>query len=213
MDFVTVPGGTFDLGWRFSPPEIAQTDPDAMAAIQGYISMCSPKRQVVLPSFEIARQALPLAELVGDPYELADIVDLPALCDLVDRQLASRDLRLPTEDQLEVAAGGSLFPWGEHIPDGIPYAGGTSFAAHREPNALGLELRGNPYQTELSRTALKFGDGGTSICGSEPWPVAWLALSTCFRLVDRDICECFPETLEDTFVRPVRFRAHHSTLE
>lgn len=200
MDFVTIPGGEFDLGWRFGLPEPLSSN---ATAAEAYVARCSPKRRVTLASFDIAREAVRLSELVGDPYEL-DVLDLSELCELVDARLAERGLRLASEDELEVAAGGTLFPWGEQIPDGIPHGRETSFVAHQQPNAFGLRLLGDPYKTELARTALKFGDGGTSICGDDSGPLAWLTLSTCFRWMDRDIAECFPETLEETFVRPVR---------
>ena len=34
--------------------------------------------------------------------------------------------------------------------------------------------------------------------------LAWLTLSPSFRLLDDDVADCFVETLETCFVRPVR---------
>jgi hypothetical protein len=133
-----------------------------------------------------------------------EVATLQTLCDLVEERLARDKLRLPTENELEAAAGGTLFPWGDQIPDGIPHERDTAFLEHKKPNAFGLHLLADPYKVELCRTALKFGDGGVAICGAEPWPIAWLALSPSFRLTDPDISHCFPETLEECYVRPVR---------
>jgi hypothetical protein len=204
MDFVAIPGGTFDLGWRFALPKQIRDNTDTASAVESYIAMCSEARKVTLPPFQIARHPLPISELIGDPYRLVGVATLKTLCDLVDERLASDALRLPTEDELEFAAGGTLFPWGDLIPDGIPYGNETSFLEHKKPNAFGLLLLGDPYKVELCRNALKFGDGGVAICGGDSWPLAWLALSPSFRLTDREISECFPETLEQCYVRPVR---------
>jgi hypothetical protein len=203
LTYALIKGGTFTLGWRFQLPADLADDPDALAAAQSYVSRCSPQRVVTIPSFHIATEPAPLEDLVGDPYDLT-VSDLASLCHLLDSELEPMGLRLPTEDELEIAAGGTLFPWGDRIPDGIPYQDETAFDAHRRPNAFGLSFLANPYRTEVSRTALKFGDGGSAICGGEPWPLAWIAMSNCYRLSDSEISDCFLETLEEAFVRPVR---------
>ena len=50
----------------------------------------------------------------------------------------------------------------------------TGMVSTTEPTQaelLALEAQLRPYKVELSRTALKFGDGGVAICGGEPWPL------------------------------------------
>lgn len=205
MKFITIPAGMFKLGWRFEQSALFTENTDNKSAINKFVALCSKKRSVDLPAFSIASEPIPISDLIGDPYDLEDDVDsLEALCNHVDEILLSKGLRLPTEDELEASAGGELFSWGNHIPDGKPYGKETSFVEHKKPNTFGLTLLGNPYKTELSRTALKFGDGGTSICGGDAWPLAWLTLSSCFRMSDQNIAECFSETLEECFIRPVR---------
>ncbi len=206
LDFVTIPRDTYQLGWHFT-----ESLPDTVVkALSSFVSMdqlmarFSPDRRVALAAFEIATTSVPFQDLIGDPYELADVTTIEALCAAVDARLAADNLRLPTEDELEAAAGGALFAWGMTVPDGIPYGSETSFARHKQPNAFGLRLNGDPYQVEICRHALKFGDGGGSICGGDPWPMAWLPLSPSFRLRNDDIAECFPETLETAHIRPVR---------
>lgn len=194
-----IPANTHELGWKPIPPR------DWGAAGEFVLSMArrtSPTRRVELPNFEIARRPFPLEDLLGSPYDL-DVSSLGELCDLVDSELLPFGWRLPTEDELEAAAGDQLFPWGNEIPDGLPYDRETFFGAHKQPNKYGLSFLANPYRMELSRTALKFGDGGCSICGYDPWPIAWLALSIPFRMVDSDIDGVFSETLEECYVRPV----------
>lgn len=205
MKFVTIPAGTFKLGWRFEKSALFNESADNKSAIDTFVTMCSNQRNVDLPAFSIASEPIPISDLIGDPYDLEDDVDsLEALCNYVDDVLFADGLRLPTEDELEAAAGGELFSWGNHIPDGKPYGKETSFTGHKKPNAFGLTLLANPYKTELTRTALKFGDGGSSICGGDAWPLSWLPLSSCFRMNDQNIAECFSETLEECFVRPVK---------
>jgi len=204
MTFALIPAGTYELGWRFTLPDRVWEKADVASVVERHIAMCSVARRVELAPFEIATQPIPLTELVGDAYQLDGVTTLESLCALVDEHLASDDLRLPSEDELEAAAGDTLFPWGMLVPDGIPYGAETSFEGHRRPNAFGLQFHGDPYKVELSRTALKFGDGGVAICGGEPWPLAWLALTPSFRLTDGEIAHCFPGTLEECYVRPIR---------
>lgn len=206
MKFITVPSATYELGWRFTS-DLSSAAAATLATLvppSEMVTRFSPHRKVALATFEIASTSVTFRSVLGDPYEIDGLSTIEALCDLVDTKLASDNLRLPTEDELEAAAGGTLFAWGMELPDGIPYGTGTSFVRHKEPNALGLAFAGDPYQVEICRHALKFGDGGSSICGSEPWPMAWLSLSPSFRLGNRDVAECFPETLEAAFIRPVR---------
>ena len=205
MKFIPIPGDRYELGWRFSLPDRVRESRAVASLVDGYIAKCSRHRHVELAGFEIARDPIPIADLIGDPYDLPeDIATLQALCDVVDERLMASGLRLPSEDELEAAAGGSLFPWGMELPDGIPYGDETAFDGHRAVAPFGLQLLGDPYKVEVSRYALKFGDGGGAICGDEPWPIAWLAMSPSFRLVDEDISDCFPETLEECYVRPIR---------
>ena len=206
MKFITIPSGTYELGWRFtsSLPSAAVAGLSSLLSLEELTAWLSPHRKAALAAFEIASTPVAFQEVLGDPYELDGLSTIEALCDLVDTRLASDNLRLPTEDELEAAAGGALFTWGMELPDGIPYGTETSFVRHKEPNALGLVFTGDPYQQEICRHALKFGDGGRSICGGDPWPMAWLSLSPSFRFGNRDVAECLPETLETAYIRPVR---------
>jgi hypothetical protein len=207
MDSIAVPAGTYDLGWRYTdrlPQRVADSLRE-IGMLAAEMPWFSPMRRVTLPAFEVAREAIPIGDLIGDAYDLDPAVNtLQALCDLVDARLARDGRRLPTEDELEAACGGELFAWGMTVPDGLPMPGETSFDGHTKPNARGLKLNGNPYRVELVRHALKLGDGGRSICGGEAWPLAWFALAPCFRLRDEDMADCFVETLEEAYVRPVR---------
>lgn len=207
MDFVPIPAGTHELGWRFT----ADLPSNVTESLSGFLSQddlvgkMSIHRRVALPGFDIAVEAVSLADIVGDPYELDEEVStIAGLCDLIDARLHDMGWRLPTEDEFEAACGGSLFPWGMKVPDGIPYEAETTFEAHRGPNAFGLVLNADPYQVEVVRHALKMGDGGCSICGGDPWPMAWLSLSPRFRLLDDDVADCFTEILEEAWLRPVR---------
>src|SRR5215831_19448543 len=98
MDFVAIPGGTFDLGWRFTLPNHVRDDPDTASAVDSYIAMCSEARKVKLPTFQVARHPLRISDLIGDPYRLVGVATLKVLCDIVEERLALDELRLPTED-------------------------------------------------------------------------------------------------------------------
>ena len=54
------------------------------------------------------------------------------------------------------------------------------------------------------RCALKLGDGGEAVCGSYPWPVAWLSLSPSYRLAGDEVDDLLTEFLEEAIVRPVK---------
>ncbi|MBK8256456.1 MAG: hypothetical protein IPK82_27785 [Polyangiaceae bacterium] len=200
--WIKVPAGLYQLGWRYTdllPAGAAQPE-----AVDSWVRRrFSPERDVHLPEFEIARDAVAVSALAGDSYDL-ECTTLSELCDLLDALLSKHGCRVPAEDELEAAAGGSLFWWGNKLPDGAPYRAETSFFAHRFPNSRGIQFLGDPYKVEVVRTTLKFGDGGTAICGGEPWPAAWLTLSNPHRWGDAEIVDCFPETVEAAYVRPVK---------
>jgi hypothetical protein len=205
MDYVTIAAGDYELGWRYTDAlsSSALAYLDSIAPGGEWRKRFSPPRRVRIAAFEIAATTLRFEELLGDPYDIeADSLD--GLCSLIDQKLSAQGLRLPSEDEFESACGGSLFSWGIQIPDGLPRAGETTFRSHSLPNAAGLLLNADPYNVEICRTALKLGDGGTSICGDEPEFMAWLALSPSFRLVDADIADYFAESLETALIRPIK---------
>jgi hypothetical protein len=206
MNFTTIPSNTYELGWRFanSLPEDTLKKIDEFITFDDLMQCFSPHRTVTLAAFEIATTTIGFQDLFGNPSDLEEGMTIEALCTLIDEKLALDDLRLPTEDELEAAAGGALFPWGMEIPDGIPYGSETSFVAHKQPNSFGLVLKGDPYCGEICRHAIIFGDGGSAICGGYPWPFAWLSLSPAFRVPSDSISECLPETLEMVYIRPVK---------
>jgi hypothetical protein len=206
LQFVTIPKGSYQLGWRFSadlPGECFHGLEEYM--FKGYFdSHFSHARTIRLEAFEIATTTIPVDEILGNPPYALDDNSIEQLCHLLDEALKPSGFRLPTEDEMEAAAGGSLFSWGMEVPEGEPYEKETSFTLHKEPNSFGLILNSDPYMCEVCRHALKYGDGGCSICGGDPWPAGWLALSPSHHLLTPDIQECFYEFLETTFVRPVR---------
>lgn len=210
MEFASIPSGSYELGWRYS--HLVTDDMAEGLAWIGWSEGRSPRlsesRTATLSQFDIATHATPISELIGNPYEIDEsVASLSDLCNLVDDLLRNDGLRLPTEDELEAACGGgSLFPWGNDIPDGIPYGSQTTFTHHESPLPTGLVLLSNPYNVELVRCAMKLGDGGEAICGGYPWPAAWLALSPSFRMLDDDVEPAFHELLEETYIRPVRLR-------
>jgi formylglycine-generating enzyme required for sulfatase activity len=204
FQFIEIPTATVDLGWRFDnvlPKQAAEAMSEF--AGEGFRSLFfSPARTVSVAAFKIATTAVPWNELFScDDCEAVSSVQ--QACDQFNAKLAEFGWRLPTEDEFELAAGGELFAWGNEIPEGIPYGKETTFTRHKDKTPRGLVLNDNPYNVELVSTAFKMGDGGVSICGGDPWPIAWLALSPAFRCPEEMIAGVLGEYLESTRVRPV----------
>jgi hypothetical protein len=136
-------------------------------------------------------------------------------------QLKVAGFRFPTSDEWEFACGSgapTLFRWGDHVPcDRYPtdispaeaawrrqwvLSGGKleypaqGFAAdwdlHRRPNAFGLFIASNPYQSELVAEVgiTRGGDGGCTICGGAGFFIGWLTLATAY--FEEDACKHQP---------------------
>jgi hypothetical protein len=206
LEFATVPGGRFEIGWRFS----SQLSDEHWSAIVAFIAkeeflgQFSTQRTVALPGFAIARESISIDEVLAESQDLDAANTLADVCDLVDRALLPFGMRLPSEDELEVACGGELFPWGTTVPKGVPYGSETSFVRHQEPTSLGVQANSNPYRVELVRTAFKLGDGGTALCGGYPWPIPWFALAGSWTMKGASVEDYLFEFLEEARIRPVR---------
>ncbi|MFN3152022.1 hypothetical protein [Bremerella sp.] len=205
--FVEIPDCTVTLGWRFDDV----MSHEAKAAIEEYLddydyrsNLFSPLRTVSLKRYSIASKPILWTELIDDPTPVNEADSIGDICSRLNEQLHAIGLRLPTEDELEAACGGSLFSWGDTIPDGIPSANRTTFTRHMQPNANGILFNSDTYAVEITDGYFKLGDGGVSVCGGEPWPMAWLALSPAFRLPEDIYIDCLAEFLEGTFIHPVR---------
>lgn len=89
------------------------------------------------------------------------------------------------------------------IPSGIPYGTLTKFTKHTQVNENDLYLNANTYIVEVTRSALKLGDGGVSVCGGYEWPIPWLSFCPAFFVPDCLLDGCLCEYLEDAQIRPV----------
>ena len=119
--------------------------------------------------------------------------------------IATAGMRLLTSDEWEYAcAGGSrtLFHWGDDCPcDRYPSVGGDRYKTraarpaprtlrpsnarwneHRRPNAFGLSIAQNPYDSEVvaEKGLWRGGDGGWAIHGGLEFFMGWLPLATAF---------------------------------
>ncbi|MEZ5303014.1 MAG: hypothetical protein R3F11_20590 [Verrucomicrobiales bacterium] len=139
----------------------------------------------------------------SSPEEFDDLQSIEDLSHSLNRFLRRVGTRLPFEDELEAAFWGRAFPWGDEIPDGIPYQNQTSFLGHTRPSLSGLRFNSSSYVVEIADGILKLGDGGEAVCGAYPPPIGWLCYSPSFRLADSDIEGCFWEFLEDAEFRQV----------
>ena len=208
MSFIRIPGGRHAIGWRFDELLSAEVNAglESFVPRTEFLVRFSEAREVELPAFEIAAQTREAEALLGDldDERLEELSTLEDLCNALDDALRPEGLRLPTEDELEAAFGGRLFPWGTEVPDGDPWPNKTAFTGHQMPIESGLHPNPNPYQVEITRHAFKLGDGGEALCGAYPWPVAWMALSPSYRLAGDDVEDLLFEFLEEARVRPVR---------
>jgi len=206
MSFVKIPGGAYDLGWQ---PENLPSD--VLHALREFVDLnelsarYSPRRTVKMTSFSISADCIKLRSLMeGAEEELESVSDIQSLCDVVEKLLLVQGLRLASEDEWEVAFGGSLFPWGARVPDGASYGSQTQFSGHLHPTKLGLSFNPSTYAVELSKGAFKLGDGGEAVCGSYPWPLTWMPLCISHRMVSSNVDGCLREFIEDAEVRLVQ---------
>jgi len=203
--FVSVSTGEYELGWRFDGLLPNRTETVAfMGGEKSFLEQFSPRRKVVLQPFAIASISVAWEDLTEWDESVQDEIDtLPQFCEMVDRELRKISLRLPTEDELEAAAGDGFFAWGNEVPEGIPYGRETNFEKHREPNAAGTLFNHDTYRAELAADGqLKLGDGGAAVCGGYDWPIPWLSLCPAHRF--SGIEEFFWEALENAQIRPVK---------
>ncbi|MDX9981128.1 MAG: hypothetical protein RBU25_13965, partial [Lentisphaeria bacterium] len=72
MDFVSIPSGSYKLGWRFSHL-LTEDMTEGLKWIgwsNGRSLRLSESRVAILSDFDIATNATPISELIGDPYEI-----------------------------------------------------------------------------------------------------------------------------------------------
>jgi len=187
--FLSIPTQTYKLGWRndILAPITLSTIPDE------YLERYSKSRSIEIKTFSINQRTISLEDYIEEDV---DFDDLEALCDFLDAKLKPAGLRLPTEDEWEVAMGMGqrAFPWGDELRNDI-----------LAPITLeGIVFNSNTYEIELTRSALKLGDGGEAICGCYPWPAAWMSLAVSHRMNDESIADCFYEFLEEATFRTVK---------
>ena len=208
LDFVDVPAGPYDLGfrWRDHLPVAAREALEEFLPWEELMIRFSAARTVKLPGFAVATTTVSAEDLLAHLDEDDDrhLICLDDLCAALDQSLATHGLRLASEDELEAACGGTIFPWGDELPDGVPWGDQSTFKRHKLPNALGLQLNDNPYQVETVAGAFKLGDGGEAVCGGYTWPVAWLSFCPSYRLAGEWVEDLLSEFLEEARVRPVR---------
>lgn len=187
-EMVLVPGGVVTLGWdgrevALDPAARARWSAESESGVGSFEEylrhFLEPARTVTLAPFLLERSPAHVEELF-DPYEVDDPEEE------LRTRIAAEGFRLPSGDEWEhaVRAGASgLFPWGDEWPSGIPHGRETSFRGHEESSRLGLELLADPYQVEIvaERDHVRGGDGGTAICGGQPWPAAWVSFALAFR--------------------------------
>ena len=201
------PVSPISIGWRHDK----LFSGDIRSTVVNYLepedesSRCfSLARDVTIAPFNIATRTFAWESLCDwDDDTIESIGTLTDFCDRLELDLLQHGWRLPSEDELEVACGGSLFAWGDEIPIGTPYGNETDFTKHQEMNSNGLYLNANTYNVEVSRMALKLGDGGVAVCGGYEWPIPWLSFCPAFFVPACLLVGCLTEYLENAQIRPV----------
>jgi len=208
LSYVEIEAFSGTLGWRFDDRlSVEMLESINSFATDDFRSLfMSPRRTVSVNRFEIATEMVRWQDVCQwDEDETFLIESLPEFCTKVEAVLSKYSLRLSTEDEFEVACGGDLFPWGNKVPPGTP--DDTEFTGHNMPNQFGVKLNSNPYNCELVKDYLKLSDGGESIHGYYPWPIPWLSFCPAYRYLQAVLDECFFETLDETYIRPVKLAA------
>ncbi len=205
FEFIDISGGAYQLGWRFSnsiPPEAKKS---INTYHREYVDLhFSKQRWLTVGKFSIAKTTIALEDLVNEHSdEIYEVDNFAEFCLKLDGYLNQYNLRLPTEDEFEIACGGQLFWWGNGIPQGIPFVGETNFEEYKQQNSRGLLLNSDIYKMEIVKSELKLGDGGEALCGGYPWPIAWLALCPSHRIPHEMLNAALFEMLESVQVRPV----------
>lgn len=207
MEFIHFESSSIELGnFTDDVPQNVYSSLEEFMPLKEILTRFSSKRSVTIEAFEISKRCMKLDDILDeiDDLVLDEIDNLDDLCTIVNSTLKEQGYCLPSEDQLEYAFGGTIFPWGNSFPQGIPYNGMTDFQNHNPDKQKGLLYNPSTYSVELVNGYLKMGDGGEAVCGEYPWPIPWLSLSPSWHLQDSDIADCFWETLEEAEFRVVK---------
>ena len=150
----------------------------------------------------------------------------------VTQRLDSDGFRLPTSDEWEYLCGAgtrTMFRWGDDCPcDRYPtdvnpaeaawrrdwvISGGklerpddpftSDWDLHTRPNAFGLQIATNPYESEIvtEERVYRGGDGGCSICGGMGYFAGWLPLATAY--LDPNLKDCYDDSVTETRMRRI----------
>ncbi|MFE4455373.1 hypothetical protein [Streptomyces sp. NPDC056796] len=181
--YALIPGGEVAVGydvdaWRPSPGTLASYREESLAA--GYGFETDPRAELARVMTPPRTVALPAVLMALEPGKL------PEPPSLVAALYAEDGLRLPRPDEWEHACGagaGTLFRWGDDVPeDAAPYGGGTG--PHQLPNPFGLRIASDVYDSaEMTADpgSVYGGDGGAAVCGGYGTLLAWLPLATANR--------------------------------
>jgi hypothetical protein len=207
-EFALVPGGEVVLGYDPShAPAFDETALESWAnsmAEYGFPALAEHLATVMLPR-RTARLPALMVETSARPVEsVAPCLDHAELLSTLKKE----GFRLLTSDEWEHACAAgtrSLWRWGEACPtDEEPY-GEVRFSELKKPNAFGLNIAQNPYNSEFLMEPRRFrgGDGGEAVCGGYGYLAAWLTCASAYLWPWFDTDGFSAEWADGAFVRRV----------
>ncbi len=179
--FALIPGGKVTLGYDRRKP--------FMPSQEQRESWSDTQEEYGLKLKDFLKDCLtPLRTAVFEPF----------LLEVTARQAPPTEMtdgfRLPTFDEWEYACSGgarTLFRWGNDCPTDC-YPIESRWKGHRQPNAFGLRIASNPYDSEYcvqqernkERLVVRGGDGGSAICGGIGYFYGWIPLASAYYAPD-----------------------------
>jgi len=217
VTFALVPGGAvwlgYDRGHPFAPSprqreEWSEGQAEHGLDLDTYLDqVMTPRRLVTLSPLLIETRATDRGDLEGDEDEETGEEAVRRLVCRGDR------FRIPTPDEWEYACSGgpvtTLFRWGNETPPGASSYRIQGWNRHRQPNAFGLWMNDDTYQSEACQGSsdssedaeqnrpwiVRGGDGGASVCGGYGILETWLPLATSYSCPEQEMFDLFPNEM------------------
>ena len=179
-----------DLSYPVSPTEVAEHDERTEPTQVLVDRLLTPTRRVTLPPFLLATAAETLINREFLPDGHWQYTGVPIRRSETLAHIAEAGFRFPSSDEWEYACSGgarTFFRWGNEWPPlrlcSEEERDSEGWAEDTRPNAFGLVISQDPYDTEYCEEddILRGGDGGAAIHAGLGYFEEWLGFATSFR--------------------------------